>query len=142
MAKIRDAPGDLGAQIARIAQRQNRVIVGLCDRAAVPMVALRAEAIGLDDARVGLGLRGLHPSHQGRPEVETQVRIVIDDALDLALAVDDTRKCIGSVALEMNTLVPIMKWTRAIFAIEGAAPGILAGRLVEMTVDNDRQHDY
>src|SRR5579872_4969848 len=116
------------------------MIIGLRDRAAVTVVTLATTLICLYDARVGFGMRELEPSHQRRPEVEIQVRVVVDDTLDLALAIDDPCERVGAIAFGVDTLVPVMKRARAVLAIDRAGPRILARWLIEMTVNDYRGH--
>src|SRR5713226_3982602 len=40
----------------------------------------------------------------------------------------------------MNPFVPVVIWMRAVFAIDRTGPGVLARRLVEMGVNDDRAH--
>src|SRR5579871_5801280 len=141
MAEINDAPVYLRAQIALVTQWQNRMIVGLRDGAAVAIVSFATELVGRNDARGGFRVGNFEPSHQRRPEVETQVGVVVYDALDLALAVNDARVRVRAVALRVDALVPVMRRTRALFALDRSGPRIFARRLIEMAMNDDRGHD-
>src|SRR5438477_6496104 len=97
MPEICNAPSYLRAEIALVAQRQYRMVVGLRDGAAVPTMPFAAQLVCRDDARVSFRLSRLEPSHQGGPQVKAQIRVVVYDVLDLAFAIDDSGKCIGTV---------------------------------------------
>ena len=55
--EVADAPAHLRALVARVRQRQDHVVVRLRDRRAVAAEALAADAVGVEDRGVRLGLR-------------------------------------------------------------------------------------
>src|SRR5712691_6982359 len=81
MTKVSDAPANLRAKIAFVAERQNRVTVSLRNRVAVATMLHCAFAIGSNDARVRVRMIALEPAQQGRPKVETDRRVVINNSL-------------------------------------------------------------
>ena len=62
IAEVRQAPANLRLPVAFIAQRQNRMTVGLRDRVAMSSSFARAGLIGVDDPRVGVGMIPLEPA--------------------------------------------------------------------------------
>ena len=98
MLEVGDAPADLRAAVARRAQRQDGVAVGLRDGVAVAAPA-QARRVGLEDLGVGLGVRALEPREQRGAEVEREVLVVVDDVADAVLAGLDARGAVGPVAL-------------------------------------------
>src|SRR5947209_2673211 len=102
MAKIPDATSDLRAQVALVAERQNGVTIALRDGIAVAAMALRAGSIGGDDTRVSRRMVAFEPDHQRRPEVETDVGVVVDDAIEPAVAVHDAGDRVGPVVFAVD----------------------------------------
>ena len=116
VAEVGQAPAHLGAQVAVVAQRQDRVLVGLGD-------APVSRPVGLDDARVDPRVV-LEPRQQRRPDVERQPPVVVDDGDDAAVVVEDAGSAVGPVALGRDALVPVVEGRRQ--AADGLGPGVLA----------------
>src|SRR5713226_7166847 len=73
ITKIRDAPNHLRAAVALVAKRQNRMIVALSDRIAMAVSLACALPVGLEDARIGLGMCGFEPIQERGAKIETEV---------------------------------------------------------------------
>ena len=116
------------------------MIVGLRDCAPMSAMALLAQAIRGDDARGSLRLNRIEPSHQGGAKVETYVCVIVDNTLDQTVAVYDPRKCVGAITLGVDALVPVVERPRTFLAVDRAGPGVLARRLIKMTVYYYRGH--
>jgi hypothetical protein len=114
------------------------VVVALCDGVAVAVVTERALAVGLDNSRVGLRLVAFEPVEERRAEVEAEARVVVDDPLDAAVGVADAREGVRAVALGVDALVPIVEGRGARLALDQLRPGVLARRLVEVAVNDQR----
>jgi hypothetical protein len=137
-AEVGHAPAHLRAAVALVAEGEDGVVVALRDGVAVAAARGRALAVGGEDARVGLRVAAFEPREQRRAEVEAEVRVVVDDALDAAVGVDDAGVAVRAVALGVDALVPVVEGTRARLALDEARPGVLARRLVEVTVYDQR----
>jgi len=74
------------------------------------------------------------PTQKRRPEVEADVRVVIDRAIGQF----DER--VGFVAFQVNPLVPVVKRRGARLPFDDPGPGILTRRLIEVTVNDERRH--
>src|SRR6266545_3735707 len=136
MAKISHAPANLRAQVALIAQGQNRVSVCLRDGVAVASALQQTFTVSFNQALISVSMMPLKPGQQRRSEIKTYVRVVIEESLAAVFRLAHADKSIGAVALEMNALIPVMERRGAWFRINNSRPGILARRLIEMTVDD------
>jgi hypothetical protein len=54
---------------------------------------------------------------------------------DPSTSIDDPSIGIGTITFEGDSLIPIMKRVGALFGFNGFEPGVLPGRLVEVTVN-------
>jgi len=134
--EVGNAPADLGAQVARRAERKNGMAVGLGERVPVPP-PLHAVRIGLEDPLVGFRPRLLQPREQGRSEVEGNVVVVVDDVRDAPGPVLDARCAVRRVALGGDALVPVVEGVRRVLNLDVLDPRVLARRLVEVAVQAD-----
>jgi len=80
------------------------------------------------------------PVKKRRPKVETDVRVVVYDSPFASGRIVDGSKSIRSIALDMDTFVPVMKGRGARFLFDNSSPWIFTRRLVEMAVDDQRGH--
>ncbi len=78
----------------------------------------------------------LKPGQQSRSEIKTYIRAVIEESLAAVFRFAHADESIGSVAFEMNALIPVMERRGAWFRINNSGPGILARWLIEMAVDD------
>src|SRR5436305_14260161 len=113
-------------------------MVALRDGVAMAAVSTGARAVGLDDARVGFGRVAFEPVEERGAEVEAEARVVVDDALDATVGIRDAREGVGAVALCVYALVPVVEGVGAVLALDEACPGVLARRLVEVAVNDQR----
>src|SRR5579859_3398072 len=137
MLEVTDAPQHLSPLIAAVGQRHDHVIVSLGNSRAVPAEALATCAIGFQNGAIGFRLLRLHPGEQRRAEVEADVGVIIDDALDISLGIQNARSRIGSVTLGGNALVPVVERISGILDLNRLQPGVLARRLIEMSMYTD-----
>jgi hypothetical protein len=113
------------------------VIVNLRDGRAMPGKALAAFAVGFDDGGMDLFGMASHPAHQGRPEVEADARIIVDDLGDAFVGGEDARGGVRRVAFRRDALVPVVVRVSRILQLDLFEPGVFARRLVEVSVDTD-----
>src|SRR5262249_49874752 len=136
VAEVGESPSHLRDLVPARAEGQDGVTIGLSDRIAVTE-AVPADVIGLQDRPVD-GRRGLlEPRHQRGPNVEGAGREGVDDGDDPALAVDAPRGGVRRVTLRRDALVPVVVGRGGVLDLDAPQPGILPGRLVEVTVDRD-----
>ena len=135
MLEVCDAPADLGAGVALGGERHDDVVVDLGEGGAVVGVEGGAGLVGVLDHAVGAGSEVFEPAEQGGPEVEAHARVVVDDADDLMLVVDDAGGAVGGITLGGDALVPVMVGRGGFLKLDGFKPGVLARRLVEVAVD-------
>ena len=107
--EIGDAPEDFRFLVAAVRQRQNRMMERLGDRIAVAAEALAALPIGAENGVVDFQIVTFEPAHQSRANVEADHRIVVDDAHDAVLRVENARHRVGAVALGGDPFVPIVE---------------------------------
>src|SRR5205085_2892718 len=134
LAKVVQAPANLCAAVALVAERQDRVMIALRDGVAVPAVSARARAVGFDDARVSKRMMLFEPRDERRAEVETDIGVVVDNALDAPARINHARESVRAIALAEDAFVPIGKGARARLRLDGISPRIFARRLIEMAV--------
>ena len=67
-----------------------------------------AVSIGVEDHLVDAVGVVLEPGEQRRTEVEADARVVIEDADDLVLRIDDAGGAVGRIAFSRDALIPIM----------------------------------
>src|ERR1044072_556479 len=79
MTKIRQTPANLRAQIAFVAQGEDRMTVGLRDGIAMPIALPRAVAISVDNLLVSFAIVLFQPAQQGWAKVEANKCVVVDD---------------------------------------------------------------
>jgi len=103
-------------------------------------MALTAQAIGGNNLIEQVGLVASKPGAQGRADIETQPGIIIDDSGDAVAMPEQARRGIRPVTLGRNARVPVMIRSRRVLHLDFIEPGVLARRLVEMTVDTDVPH--
>src|SRR5205823_4255359 len=96
--------------------------------------------IGFENAVVCVSMILFEPVKERRPEVETDVRVVVYNSLFAVPRIVDDRKSVRSIALDMNALVPIRKGRRARLRFDNSSPRIFARWLIEMAVNYERGH--
>ncbi len=137
MLEVAHAPAHLRALVALVRQRQDDVVVRLRDRAAVSRVPLRRHAIRFQDGRVRIRRRRFEPAQQRRAEVEADRRVVVDDAEDALLRVQDAGGRVRLIALGRDARVPVVIRERGVLRLHRLQPRVLPRRLVEVAVDTD-----
>ena len=137
MTEVGEAPPRLRDFVAAGGERQDHVVVDLCDRVAVAVAPLGREAIGVEHPRVHVGGVALEPRHQRRPDVEGDLLEVVDDVQDPIGAVDAAGRGVGRVALRRHPLVPVVIRRGGVLDLDRFQPWVLAGRLVEVPVDRN-----
>ena len=134
ITEISDTPMHLRGSIALVTERQDCMIVGLRYGIAMSTVPGGALNVGGKNAAVSLRVMLPQPGKQCRSKIKTDMRVVIDDLL---CTVDNNPgRAIRPVTLGVNAFIPIMKRQRAWFWINNSGPGILAWRLIEVSVND------
>ena len=96
--------------------------------------------VGVYDAAIGFRRMLGGPGEQSRAEIETDSRIIVDDARDALLVIEDPRSKIGCVAFGGNSLVPVMVRIRGILQLYLFQPRIFTRRLIEMAMNTKIFH--
>ena len=130
VGEVGEAPAHLGAHVAVRGQRQDDVVVRLGDGAT-------GGAVGRHHPGLDVGVVGVQPRQQRGAEVEAEVPVVVDDVAHPAVVVDHPGPAVGPVALVGDPLVPVVERRRRRLDGHLLAPGVLAGRLVEVAVDDE-----
>ncbi len=130
------APAHLRADVARRAQREDRMVVGLRPGVAVAGAgdarAVRRDQV-VDQRRRVLA----EPRVQRRADVEARPRIVVDDAAEPAARVEQARGGVRRVALAQDARIPIVVRCRRGLRLDHAEPGMLTRWLVVVAVNAD-----
>ncbi len=135
--EIGDAPANLRRPVAGRGQRHDHVVVNLRHRRPVAAEAKLAPPVRFEDMVIR-ALRVLfEPGEQRRTEVEADPRVVVDDADDLVFRVHDPRCPVRRIAFGGDALVPIVIRRSGILGLHRLQPGVLARRLVKMSVNGD-----
>ena len=77
VAKVGNPPEHLRLLVSGAGQRQDDVIINLCQRVAVPPAPILAEAVGLDHSRQHLRCRFVHPLQQRGTKIEADPGIIV-----------------------------------------------------------------
>ena len=133
--KVADAPDNLRGAVAAVRQRHDHMIVGLRDGGAMSRKVLAAFLIGRQDRGVNLRRLDFQPRQQGRAEVKTDLRVIIDEFYDAILIIQNARNGVGGVTLRGNPLVPIVIGRRRVLHLDGFKPGVFPRRLVEVAMN-------
>ena len=96
-----------------------------------------AKAIAFDDSVEHFRRPFLHPVEERRPEVKAHPGVVVAQARDLVIAVQQSCPAVGRVAFARDALIPIVERRRRILDLDGLQPRVFARRLIEMAVDAD-----
>jgi len=95
-------------------------------------------SISLQDPSIKMGFLLFDPRKKGRTEIKTDGRIIIKKTKDLSLSIQNPGISIGPIAFRCDSFVPVMKWESTFFLFDVLYPGILSGRLVKMSMDDDK----
>jgi len=137
-AEVVEPPAHLGDLVAPARQRHDHVVVDLRDGVAVTVARRHARPIGLDHLCVHVRPLAGQPRAEGRAHVEGDLLEVVDDVEDLVVLVDASGRGVRRVALGGYPVVPVVVRGRRVLHFDRFEPGVLAGRLVEVAVDDDR----
>ncbi len=136
--EVGNAPHDLRFAVPCRGKRHDDVVVGLRHGRAVSAKLPLAQAVGIANHRVGEWRLLLHPGEQRWPEVEAHPRVVVGDAQDAVLAVDDACRAIRRIALRRDALIPVVVRRSGVLGLDGFEPRILARRLIKVSVNADK----
>ncbi len=100
-------------------------------------IGFAAAQLAIQNHAVGAVGVVLEPAQQRGAKVEADARVVIDDADDLVLRVHNARCAVWRIALGADALVPVVIRRGRVLRLHGLEPRVLAGRLVEVTVNAD-----
>ena len=89
------------------------------------------------DRCVDAGRFGFEPIKQRRPEIETDLGVVVDEVDDLVLAVQDARDGVRRITFRTDALVPVVVRVGGVLKLDRLKPSIFSRRLVEMAVNAD-----
>ena len=137
-AEVLDPPAHLRDLVAAGGERHDHVVVDLRQRVAVAAARRDARPVGLEDLRVDVRPVTRQPGEEGRPDVERDLLEVVDDVEDPVVLVDAPGRGVRRVALGGHPLVPVVVRRRRVLHLDRLEPGVLARRLVEVAVDDDR----
>src|SRR5664279_2191292 len=101
----------------------------------MPAKALSAAAVGVLNHAVGPRRFLLQPGQQRGAEVETHASIVVEDADDLLLAIENAGSTVYRIALRGDAIVPVVIWGSGVLNFDRLQPGILSWRLIEVAVN-------
>src|SRR5262249_21373618 len=102
---------------------------------AVAPPPLPARTVGLDDPPVHVGRVLGYPLEECGAEIEADPGVVVQQVADPALGIEQPRADIGRVAFARDPLVPVVERRGGVLALNDVEPGILAWRLIKMSVD-------
>src|SRR6185369_7209227 len=140
ITKISQPPANLGAPITFITQSQNCMAIGLRDRVAMALALTRAFAVRINNSSVGFGIVLFQPTEEGWAKVETNMPVVVNHCRRSIYRPCEDDRSVRPITLSVNALVPIMKRRSARLFFHDSRPGIFAGWLVEMAVDDECRH--
>jgi hypothetical protein len=83
-------------------------------------------------------VKAFEPREQRGAKIEADLCVVVDYAVGVRSI--DLDESVWAVALGMNSFVSVVEWMGARFALDVPGPGILARRLIEVAVNNERRH--
>src|SRR5256886_3028533 len=105
---------------------------------AVAAASRHARAVRRDDFRVDVGPVTVEPGQERGARVERDLLKVVDDVEHAVPLAHPPRRGVGRVTLGGHPLVPVVVRRRRVLHLDGIEPGVLAGRLVEVAVDDER----
>src|SRR5258706_13789822 len=110
------------------------MVVSLRNRRTVTRESFAAALIRFTQGFIRLGRFLGYPGKQCRSKIEADPAVIVHQLHDALFTVKDSRFCIGRITFRRHSLVPIVIWVSGILQLNGFELGILAGRLVEMSV--------
>ena len=114
--------------------------VALRDRVAVTVAVTRAFTISGENPLISLRMIFGKPAQQGWPEIKTDVFVVINGLRLAGCCVERLNPRVGPVTFRVNAFIPIVERRCAQLCFNRAGPGVLARRLVEMAMNDQRRH--
>src|SRR5215472_3135278 len=138
--EVLDPPPYLRHFVATIGQGQDHMVVALGDRAAMTGITAAALLVRFENGCVNAPARVLHPGKQRWAEIKTDVRIIVDQLDDPILRVQDSRSGIGRITFGGDAFVPVVIGIGRVLQLHSFQVRILAGWLVEVTVNADVFH--
>ena len=112
----------------------------LGDRVAMPAALRGALTISFENTFVGPLMILFEPVNESWAKVETKVRVIVYDLLSTRRGIVYGGKSVRVIALDVDTLIPIMERRGAGFVFDNSSPWIFARRLIEVAVDYERGH--
>ena len=102
---------------------------------AVSAVTFDAALVGLLQQIVCFGIVLLQPGQQGGAEIPGYAVVIVSDLIDPALVVENTRRCVGCLTLEVDPGIPVVPGACRLLLFYCFEPCIFPGWLVKMAVD-------
>ena len=136
--EIGESPAQFDDLVAPRGEGQDHMVVRGGDGVAVAAKPDGAGRVGGENGAIRGRRRALHPLQQGRADVEAQRLIHIHHVRDAPIGRQQPRGRHGGVALALDALVPVVRGGGIGLALHDLEPGILARRLVEMSVHHHR----
>jgi hypothetical protein len=96
-----------------------------------------AVRVGIEDSLVCFFLVFFQPRHEGRPEVEADESIIVENGPQAALVVEKPGVSVGSVTLSGDTFVPVVKRMCGRLNFDLFEPGVFPWRLIEVPMYTD-----
>lgn len=111
------------------------MVVGLSHRIAMAE-SIQTLLVRIENLAVGLGMVLFHPNEQRRSEIVRDVLVVVHDIAHVSVSIEIPAEGIGSIAVVVYPLVPILIGFRGWLLGYDFDQGILPRRLVEVSVEN------
>jgi hypothetical protein len=135
--KVSDPPENLCLFISVVGQGHDEMIIDLRD--GIPMAKpSQTFPVCFKDLLIDGRKILLQPGKEGGTKIETDGGVIIDDIQNLPSCIDNPSVSIGPVALKSDPFIPVMKGMGAFFGLNDFEPGVLPGRLIEMTMNGDK----
>src|SRR5437899_8670388 len=94
-----------------------------------------AFAVAHEDTLIAFWFGLFHPREQGRAEVETDPRIIVDDFRNTAFGIEDARSAVREIALARYSFVPVVIGSGRILRLNRFQPRVFARRLIKMAMN-------
>jgi hypothetical protein len=73
-------------------------------------------------------------------QIEAHVAAIAWYGFHAAEGIDNPRGCIGTVALSVESLIPVVEWSRTWLTLDPSGPRVLPRWLIEAAMDDELGH--